>query len=257
MSFSGGGAASGAAAGSSFGPWGTAIGAIAGGLFGGGEDKAAKARQAQADAVWKQNWSITNSMVPWLSALTTGNYGASGGTAGVPQFMRVDVNNPYTPQELAGQQTLSNLGLSGWQRNIEDKMQGQQARMGVSDSSHAWATSAGSEDAYQRARAEEQARLSGNLYTARQSARTEAAKNFYNLLESITGTNQYNQAQGMADRAQRGYSQYTEQLAKVLGSIFGGSLGGGSGGGAGGVSGGTTPYDATPTGNTGGIDWGF
>jgi hypothetical protein len=297
----------------------------------------------------QQNWAISQAMVPWLSALSTGNYANSGsggvstsnantapdvvqqaaanggiikydpatgnwsvhkggadagtwgqynpqtGTIGwttyknpasiatfsgletwtpqsnagvnlgeVPQFMRVDVNNPYTPQELAGQQTLTDIGLSGYRNRLNDQLSTQMAQRGLSGSSAAITGSMGVEDAYQRSRATEQAKLSENLYNARQNARTEAAKNFYNVLAQITGdtgasnwasilSGQGQIAQGQANQAQAGYQSNISALGSVLGSLFTGGLGGGSGG----VSSGTTPYDATPTGNTGGIDWGY
>jgi hypothetical protein len=146
----------------------------------------------------QQNWNIRQEMVPWLTALSGG--GITGGKSSgnvpsstlpgwgnLPDWMRVDVNNPYTPQELAGQQTLTDLGLSGYRSNMADVLSSSMARRGLSDSSAAITGGAGVEDAYQRARATEQAKLSQNLFTARQNARSEAAKNFYDVLGQITG----------------------------------------------------------------------
>lgn len=294
---------------------------------------AAQAQQAKATAIQKQatslygqygqpqiqqNWAISQAMVPWLSALSTGNYANSGGgatgttsaanaapsaltalagngqgvikydptlgtwyvhqsgdprgkwgtynqqTGGitwqtfknpgnmalmeglgsyspsqgvnlgeVPQFMRVDVNNPYTPQELAGQQTLTDLGLSGYRGNLADVLSSSMARRGLSDSSAAITGSAGVEDAYQRQRSVEQAKLSQNLYTARQNARTEAAKNFYGVLAQITSdsgasnwasilSGQGQVAQGQANAAQSAYGENVAMLGKVLATVVAG-----------------------------------
>ena len=149
----------------------------------------------------------------------------------LPAFMNIDVNQPFTPQELASRQSLTDIGLSGYRGRLADQLATTMAQRGLSGSSAAITGTMGVEDAYERARTEEQAKLSEALYAARQSARTEAAKNFYSVLAQIqapTGaedwsrilTGQGDQLQGQANQAQGGYVSNVNALEQTLAAIF-------------------------------------